>query len=102
MFVHTSCCECAVVRAAEPPGVMPVEQAAGRGPLWLGGLRPWLTPVFSPRCLSSFHFTLFLNPHQFWGEKGLVFVGVTLRSTVSKRKSVRYQSYGSSTLCLAR
>lgn len=51
-----------------------------------GGLRPWLTRMFLPMCLSSLHLNLFLNAHQFCGEKGLLFVGVILKSTVSKRK----------------
>lgn len=86
MFVHTSCCECAVVRAAEPPGVMPVEQAAGRGPL-AGGLEALAhTSVLTQVPFFLPFGSLFLNPHQVCEEKGLVFVGVTLRSTVSKRK----------------
>lgn len=69
-----------------------------------GGFRPWLTLFFYPGAFLTLE-PLFVNPHQFWGEKGLIFVSVILRSTVSKRKSVilaprkqgAYRSCGSST-----
>lgn len=38
-------------------------------------------------CLSSFYFeSLFLNLHQFWGEKGLLFVGRTLEKDCVQKK----------------